>query len=221
MSLIDSSSFDASKTFNELISSHTFEELLLMQNNLTSEIKSLDGNMQTLVYENYNKFISATDTIRSMKSHIESMESEMRLLETSIEKVQSIHSKVSEKVSPKQQQICKLINVYEELQKIKNICDLPSVLKSAIEKNSNKLHIDFENAAKSYHDSISFLTQHKFDTSYASIYQETSDCVDKIRRVIWDKINDLSLTHETFAKYCHELHLFGEEGEKLPSIYCN
>ena len=30
------------------------------------EIKSLDSDMQTLVYENYNKFISATDTIRKV-----------------------------------------------------------------------------------------------------------------------------------------------------------
>ena len=31
------------------------------------EIRSLDSEMQTLVYENYNKFISATDTIRKVK----------------------------------------------------------------------------------------------------------------------------------------------------------
>jgi hypothetical protein len=30
-----------------------------------------------LVYENYNKFISATDTIRKMKGDVEAMESEM------------------------------------------------------------------------------------------------------------------------------------------------
>ena len=34
---------------------------------LLSEIRSLDSEMQTLVYENYNKFISATDTIRKVK----------------------------------------------------------------------------------------------------------------------------------------------------------
>ena len=31
-----------------------------------TEIRSLDSEMQTLVYENYNKFISATDTIRKV-----------------------------------------------------------------------------------------------------------------------------------------------------------
>ena len=33
---------------------------------MVKDIRSLDSDMQTLVYENYNKFISATDTIRKV-----------------------------------------------------------------------------------------------------------------------------------------------------------
>ena len=33
---------------------------------MMKDIRSLDSDMQTLVYENYNKFISATDTIRKV-----------------------------------------------------------------------------------------------------------------------------------------------------------
>ena len=40
--------------------------------------------MQMLVYENYNKFISATDTIRSMKSNVDGMDSNMHELKTVI-----------------------------------------------------------------------------------------------------------------------------------------
>lgn len=36
------------------------------EQNMVKEIRSLDSDMQTLVYENYNKFISATDTIRKV-----------------------------------------------------------------------------------------------------------------------------------------------------------
>lgn len=41
--------------------------LLEEDNQLVQEIKTLDSDMQMLVYENYNKFIGATDTIRNMK----------------------------------------------------------------------------------------------------------------------------------------------------------
>jgi hypothetical protein len=37
-----------------------------LENEVVKEIRSLDSEMQTLVYENYNKFISATDTIRKV-----------------------------------------------------------------------------------------------------------------------------------------------------------
>ena len=33
---------------------------------MVRNIRSLDSDMQTLVYENYNKFITATDTIRKV-----------------------------------------------------------------------------------------------------------------------------------------------------------
>lgn len=49
---------------------------------MAREIKNLDSDMQQLVYENYNKFISATDTIRSMKSNVDSMGVSMGDLKT-------------------------------------------------------------------------------------------------------------------------------------------
>ena len=45
-------------------------QLVAKEKKYAHEIKSLDSEMQTLVYENYNKFISATDTIRKMKSQV-------------------------------------------------------------------------------------------------------------------------------------------------------
>jgi hypothetical protein len=40
------------------------DRLLQRHVEMAAEIKNLDSDMQMLVYENYNKFISATDTIR-------------------------------------------------------------------------------------------------------------------------------------------------------------
>jgi hypothetical protein len=51
---------------------------------MATEVRSLDGDMQMLVYENYNKFISATDTIRSMKTNVDGMGSQMEELMSTI-----------------------------------------------------------------------------------------------------------------------------------------
>jgi hypothetical protein len=40
------------------------DKVLQRYTGMAAEIKNLDSAMQMLVFENYNKFISATDTIR-------------------------------------------------------------------------------------------------------------------------------------------------------------
>lgn len=50
-----------------LLREKPLHELLSEDKRLVQEIRALDSDMQMLVYENYSKFISATDTIRSMK----------------------------------------------------------------------------------------------------------------------------------------------------------
>jgi hypothetical protein len=40
-----------------MLQSRPMENLIKTDNNLVHEIKALDGDMQMLVYENYNKFI--------------------------------------------------------------------------------------------------------------------------------------------------------------------
>lgn len=54
------------------------------ESNLIRQIQDLDSDMQTLVYENYNKFIDATDTIRKMKTDFGKMEDKMGRLSTNI-----------------------------------------------------------------------------------------------------------------------------------------
>ena len=40
-------------------------------------LQTLDGEMQKLVYDNYNKFITATETIKEMKNDVFSMDDDM------------------------------------------------------------------------------------------------------------------------------------------------
>jgi len=47
------------------------------------------------VYENYNKFISATDTIRTMKRDFRQMEDEMAKLTNNMECITQLNSKIN------------------------------------------------------------------------------------------------------------------------------
>lgn len=64
-----------------LLRTTRLDGLLAKHTEMLSEIKSLDSDMQMLVYENYNRFISATDTVRTMKSNVDGMDTSMQDLE--------------------------------------------------------------------------------------------------------------------------------------------
>ena len=64
-----------------LLRTARLDGLLAKHTEMLSEIKTLDSDMQMLVYENYNRFISATDTVRTMKSNVDGMDTSMQDLE--------------------------------------------------------------------------------------------------------------------------------------------
>nr|CAB3493305.1 unnamed protein product [Digitaria exilis] len=77
---INSTSFDPEIYMNVLVQQSNLEGLLQRHVKMAAEIKNLDTDLQMLVYENYNKFISATDTIKRMKTNIVGMEANMEQL---------------------------------------------------------------------------------------------------------------------------------------------
>lgn len=79
---IDTAAFNADNHIANILRTSTLEKLMVEHRNMAREIKNLDSDMQQLVYENYNKFIAATDTIRVMKTSIDQVTPEMEKLST-------------------------------------------------------------------------------------------------------------------------------------------
>lgn len=81
---LDSANFDADRYLSQLLRQARLKDLMSKHIEMSTQIKTLDSDMQNLVYENYNKFISATDTIRSMKAQVGSMDTSMLSLKDMI-----------------------------------------------------------------------------------------------------------------------------------------
>lgn len=120
-------------TFFILLSISSLYLLYLFSISPHSELKTLDTDMQTLVYENYNKFISATDTIREMKTKVESMEDEMSKLAQNMSSIAQCSATIHATLSKKHEQISKLSNVHSLLKKLQFLFELPSRLKKCME----------------------------------------------------------------------------------------
>ncbi len=70
-SQLDEAEFDAETYIKELLTSSHLRTVLKAEGSLVSEIKNLDGERKALVYDNYSKLITATQTIGTMRRSID------------------------------------------------------------------------------------------------------------------------------------------------------
>ncbi|XP_022757894.1 vacuolar protein sorting-associated protein 51 homolog isoform X2 [Durio zibethinus] len=133
---INTSSFDPDQYMNLLVQKSNLEALLQRHVEMAAEIKNLDTDLQMLVYENYNKFISATDAIKRMKSNIIGMEGNMQQLLDKIMSVQSRSDGVNTSLFEKREHIEKLHRTRNLLRKVQFIYDLPARLGRCIKSEA-------------------------------------------------------------------------------------
>ncbi|KAM7521415.1 hypothetical protein LguiA_011317 [Lonicera macranthoides] len=133
---INTTSFDSDQYMNLLVQKSNLEGLLQRHVEMAAEIKNLDTDLQMLVYENYNKFISATETIKRMKNNIVGMEVNMEQLLEKIMSVQSRSDGVNTSLFEKREHVEKLHRTRNLLRKVQFIYDLPTRLGKCIKSEA-------------------------------------------------------------------------------------
>lgn len=133
---IDSAAFDAATYVDSIVKGMRLDALQTRYVEMVQEIKSLDGDMQMLVYENYSKFITATDTIRRMKANVEGMGERMTELEQTIEGTTEQSERVSGQLMQHREQIEDLNGVRSLLLKLQAVFDLPAKMQVCLEHDS-------------------------------------------------------------------------------------
>ncbi|XP_075094000.1 vacuolar protein sorting-associated protein 51 homolog isoform X2 [Nicotiana tabacum] len=133
---INTTPFDADQYMNLLVQKSNLEGLLQRHVEMAAEIKNLDTDLQMLVYENYNKFVSATDAIKRMNNNIVGMETNMEQLLEKIMSVQSRSDGVNTSLFEKREHIEKLHRTRNLLRKVQFIYDLPARLAKCIKSEA-------------------------------------------------------------------------------------
>ena len=126
---INNANFDPELFVNRLISEASLSQLMAQEGEIVRQIQGLDSDMQTLVYENYNKFIAATETIRKMRVDFRSMEEEMDQLASSMTSITAFSSDISDKLRVRRQEVARLSSTNTTLQKLQFVLELPQRLK--------------------------------------------------------------------------------------------
>ncbi|WJX85154.1 hypothetical protein P8452_67652 [Trifolium repens] len=178
---INSPSFESDHYMNVMVHNFNLEGLLHKHVDMVTEIKNLDTDLQMLVYENYNKFICATDSIKSMKSNIIGMEGEMEQLLDKIMFVQSRSDNVNTSLSENREHIEKLNKKCNLLRKIQFIYDLPDRLAKCIKVEA------YADAVKMYTGSMPIFKTYG-DSSFQDCKQASDEAISIIVKNLQEKL---------------------------------
>ncbi|BHF79047.1 Vacuolar protein sorting-associated protein 51 [Sparganum proliferum] len=131
---IDSSSFDRQAYFTKLLQQCDLNDLMTKEIEVTEQMRALDSEMQTLVYDNYNKFIVATDTIKMMKTDFKFIENEMNSLAEAMVEISQLSASIDKKTHKHREELKRLSSTKQNLQKLNYLSSLPTKLREHIQK---------------------------------------------------------------------------------------
>nr|XP_023029849.1 vacuolar protein sorting-associated protein 51 homolog [Leptinotarsa decemlineata] len=133
---INGPNFNPNMYLDKLFKDYTLKQIMDHENDVIKDTQTLHSDMQTLVYENYNKFISATDTIKKMKNDFKKMETEMDLLASNMASITSFSDQINSTLQGTREKISKLSGIHTLLQKLQFLFKLPTTLKARMEEKN-------------------------------------------------------------------------------------
>ncbi|KAK7690780.1 hypothetical protein QCA50_005880 [Cerrena zonata] len=92
---LDSTAFDAKAYYEQLITTSSLPVLLRRENDLLTEIRQLDSERQSLVYNHHHELIAASDTIAAMKDRAERLDADMDLLKAAFSEISRLSSELA------------------------------------------------------------------------------------------------------------------------------
>ncbi|XP_065826361.1 vacuolar protein sorting-associated protein 51 homolog [Oscarella lobularis] len=206
---IDGPHFKTDVFLERLYKEASLRTLMDKEASMIREIKSLDSDMQTLVYENYNKFISATDTIRTMKHDFKRMEDEMESLAANMETIRDFSDRINDTLADKRQKIKKLSGVHGMLKKLQFLFELPSRLKKCMEMGAHS------QAVRYYCRACGVLDHFQHMPSFHGIQQDCQKIVQEIRVKLSRQLSDESATSAQLSECVDLLLQLKEPAEDL------
>uniref|UniRef100_A0A8C2EXR2 Vacuolar protein sorting-associated protein 51 homolog n=1 Tax=Cyprinus carpio TaxID=7962 RepID=A0A8C2EXR2_CYPCA len=177
--------FDPEVYLNKLRKECSLGELMDHESCMVKQIRSLDSDMQTLVYENYNKFISATDTIRKMKNDFKKMEDEMDCLSANMASITEFSARISGTLQDQHAQITKLSGVHTLLRKLQFLFELPARLNKCLELQA------YAQAVSSHRRARCVLQQYSHMPSFRGIQDDCHVIMEQLAQQLRQKFRSV------------------------------
>ncbi|KAI9104587.1 hypothetical protein DFS34DRAFT_603715 [Phlyctochytrium arcticum] len=184
----DSNAFNYELHVNKILNEMSLPDLIQHDNELVADIKQLDGDMKTLVYENYSKFISATDTVRQMRSNVEKMENQMEELSRNMAKISNASSTIDVELQEQRAKLAQLHGADNLLKRLNFVIELPRRLAECVKRE------EYAQAVRYYSRVSNLLQRYRHMPLFSKIDEECHSTIEKASRLIRQKLNSEKAT---------------------------
>lgn len=225
---INGQHFNSNMYLQKLFKECTLKQITDHEAEIKKNVETLNSDRQTLVYENYNKFISATDTIRKMKTDFKEMEDSMDMLAKNMDSITSFSDQISSTLQGTRQQIAKLSSVHALLKKLQFLFKLPANLKDRMNEEN------YSQAVEDYIYAQRVLDQYGNMPSFQGIRKDCEDILEELKsrlrtqfhkrdastKSVADNVDLLLQLKEPADTLCAEflMHAEGRLTEQLESL---
>lgn len=142
---------------------------------IVKDTQTLQSEMQTLVYENYNKFITATETIRQMKTDFLKMENEMKKLQDNMKEITDSSNQITGVLQETRTNLTNLTEKSHLLKKLSAISSLPAKLTQLVEEKN------YAQAVQEYNRSQWIFQLYGNQPSFKGIQEDCIKIMDDLR----------------------------------------
>ncbi|KEG00646.1 vacuolar protein sorting-associated protein 51, putative [Plasmodium vinckei vinckei] len=164
-----SSEFNADIYFRRLLEKCNLDDLINRSKKMEKEIKQNDNSIQSIVYENYNKFIYAGDTVVLLKNNFKQVKEKINLINKHIDYIDNSFKKTNKNTSSEIEQIENIIQIKKLLKNIHTIMQTPQKMYSLI---IEKKYIE---GLKLFIELIPFLHQNRHINSFVCLYMDCNN----------------------------------------------
>lgn len=165
---VDSPYFDAAGHTSHHVVNSSMHTLLEMDEQLTHQVRTLDSSTQNMVYENYSKFIDATEAVKSVGVNVQANEQGLERLKKGMETINEQSRLVEEDLGSLRDAVAEKIRVKRLLTRLDALLKLPETVNEHIAAGK------YRTAASSFCSATTILGKHS--AGFESLQKIETEC---------------------------------------------
>lgn len=198
---LDSPYFDVAAHTSHHIVKSSVHKLLEMDEQLTLQVRTLDSSTQNMVYENYSKFIDATEAVKSVGVNVQANEGGLERLTKGMETINEHSRLVEEDLGSLRDAVAEKIRVKRLLTRLDALLKLPETIRDFIKAGK------YRTAGRTFCRSTNILSKHS--AGFESLQNIETECNGIMQQMMKDMNHKIS----HWSGQEHSLGIVGSNSE--------